>query len=230
MHRRVFLSGAACLATAGCSVKEIYASDEDIARYSYRHNGPKRITLYTMISTETGAGAHSSMMLNASQRVVFDPAGSVTHPRMPERRDVLYGFSPRIADVYARAHARNTYYVVIQELDISAAMAESIFDQIREIGPVQPAQCALSISSVLREQEGLEALPRTWFPKTLMSAFAEIPGVTERTLREADDDDKAIALAQLDIEIQDISKEAAAGAAAEDASGQLINLVRPVAR
>ena len=35
---------------------------------------------------------------------------------------------------------------------------------------------------------------------------------------------------QLDIEIQDISKEAAAGAAAEDASGQLINLVRPVAR
>ncbi|MGB1033402.1 MAG: hypothetical protein ACPG7W_00155 [Paracoccaceae bacterium] len=233
MHRRLFLGGAACLAVAGCSVDHVYAPDDVVSRTAYVHPGPKRVTLFTMINNETGAGAHSSIMINASQRVVFDPAGSVRHPRMPERNDVLYGITPRIADVYARAHARKTYHVVIQERVIPSDVAEAMFDSVRGIGPVYPARCTLSISTMLGTQPGFESIPRTWFPKKLMESFAELPGVKTRTLRENDDADKSLALADFDqVVIFDVSDEISAKAAAEagTAASELDSAVRPVAR
>ena len=58
-------------------------------------------------------------MINGSQRVIFDPAGTVRLSAVPERGDVLYGISPKVADFYARAHARETFHVVIQEIEVS---------------------------------------------------------------------------------------------------------------
>lgn len=100
------------------------ASAEVISSASYRHDGPAALTLYTMINNRSGAGAHSSVMINGSQRVIFDPAGTVRLSAVPERGDVLYGITPQVADFYARAHARETYHVVIQEIDVSPEVAE----------------------------------------------------------------------------------------------------------
>lgn len=38
-----------------------------------------RISLYTMVNNESGAGAHSALVINASQRVIFDPTGTFKH-------------------------------------------------------------------------------------------------------------------------------------------------------
>lgn len=74
------------------------ASAEVISSASYRHDGPAALTLYTMINNRSGAGAHSSVMINGSQRVIFDPAGTVRLSAVPERGDVLYGITPQVAD------------------------------------------------------------------------------------------------------------------------------------
>lgn len=200
MKRRIFLLGCAAASVAGCTVpnKDSSASDEVIARAAYRHDGPPALTLYTMVNNRTGAGAHTSLMINASQRVIFDPAGSVRHSRIPERGDVLYGITPMIEDIYVRAHARETYHAVIQHIDVPAAVAEKALRLAQSNGAVAQAQCAKVTSGLIAQLPGFEAIKVTWYPKKLSEQFGALPGVSTRELWEDDPDDKAIALAKFD--------------------------------
>src|SRR5690606_2620833 len=94
MNRRGFLalgSMAAVTGLAGCAVQKDLSSDEMIRNAVYHHGGQPRLTLFTMISNDTGSGAHTSLMINASQRVIFDPAGSFRNETIPVRGDVVYG-------------------------------------------------------------------------------------------------------------------------------------------
>src|SRR6056297_2014269 len=96
---------------SGCAATSPYASDERIAAVSYRDtSGPRTLTLLTMVNNRTGAGGHTSLMINGSQRVMFDPAGSFYHDAAPERNDVLYGFTPQMFQAYISAHARSTFH------------------------------------------------------------------------------------------------------------------------
>lgn len=85
------------LALIGC-IKETahYASDKMVRDVAYVHDGPSRISLYTMVNNESGAGAHSALVINASQRVIFDPAGTIKHDVFIEQDDVLYGMTPSV--------------------------------------------------------------------------------------------------------------------------------------
>ena len=74
---------------------------------------PPRISLYTMVNNESGAGAHSALVVNASQRVIFDPAGTIKHDVFIEQDYILYGATPSVLEFYTRAHARKTHHVVI---------------------------------------------------------------------------------------------------------------------
>ena len=56
-------------------------------------------------------------------------------------------------------------------------------------GAVAKAHCTDSITEILAGVPGFETLPQTMFPKKLMKAFAELPGVTERTITDDDADD-----------------------------------------
>ena len=60
------------LALTGC-IKETshYASDKMVRDVAYVHDGPPRISLYTMVNNDSGAGAHSALVINASQRVIL---------------------------------------------------------------------------------------------------------------------------------------------------------------
>ena len=62
------------LALTGC-IKETshYASDKMVRDVAYVHAVPPRIFLYTLVNNDSGAGAHSVLVINASQRVIFDP-------------------------------------------------------------------------------------------------------------------------------------------------------------
>lgn len=189
--RNVLLALVAALTLAGCAGQRVWAPDEDVARAAYRHDGPPRLTLFTMINNRTGAGAHTSLMINGSQRVIFDPAGSFKHETLPERNDVVFGITPPVADVYTRYHARKTYHVKVQELDVSPAVAEAAIRAVMAYGAVPAAQCSRSTSTVLAGLPGFESITPTWYPVKLADQFGRLPGVREEELYEYDSDDNS---------------------------------------
>ena len=187
--RLIALICAALLVLAGCSApQQPYASDAFVERVAYVHDGPPRLTLLTMINNSSGSGAHTSLMINGSQRVIFDPAGSFGHESIAERNDVVYGVTPKLADFYTRYHARATFHVKVQKLDVSPAVAERALQLAQGYGAVPQSQCALSTSSILAELFPGQ-IKRTWFPNQLAEEFGKLEGVTERSLREFDSDD-----------------------------------------
>jgi len=151
----------------------------------HRTGGPPALTLITVINNRTGSGGHAGLVVNGSQRVIFDPAGSFTHPQLPERNDVLFGISDRALDYYIDFHARETFHVVQQTLVVTPEQSELALRLVQEAGPVAPAQCSLSIAGVLRQLPGFEAFRGSIFPKQAMDEFATIPGV--KTERHFDD-------------------------------------------
>lgn len=196
--RSFLIAAAAALTLVGCATNTggvPDASPETVAQAAYRHDGPPAITLYTMVSNNSGAGAHSSIMINGSERVIFDPAGSVRHPDLPEREDVLYGVTPRIVEFYEKAHARETYHVLIQRIEVSPAVAEQALQLARTNGRVPQAFCASATSGLLSQLPGFEGIGRTFFPLGLAKQFAELPGVTESRVYDDDGDDKSAAIA-----------------------------------
>jgi len=180
----------AVFALAGCAAESVWAPDEAVTRAAYHHEGPPRLTLFTMLNNHSDAGAHTSLMINGSQRVIFDPAGSFKHETIPERNDVLYGITPPVADVYTRYHARKTYRVRIQRLDVSPELAERAMSLAKAAGPVPSAQCSLATSRILAELFPGQ-ISTSWLPRKTSEEFGAISGVTTEELYEYDDDDNS---------------------------------------
>ena len=185
---RLILALLAVLTLAACGAEPKWASDEDVARARYVHNGPPAITLFTVLSTRDGSGAHSGLMINASERIMFDPAGTWYHPRLPERNDVHFGMTPKMVDFYIDYHARETFDVIEQTIIVSPGVAELVAQRAKAYGAVPKAQCTNSISTILRGVPGFESLPATWYPARFMEAFATLPGVTSRKITDDDAD------------------------------------------
>ncbi len=203
--RRLALVGAALLALAGCGGEPVWAPDDVVARAAFRADVPPTVTLITMINNRSGAGGHSALMIDGSQRVLFDPAGSWHNPAIPERNDVLFGMSPPALDLYMDYHARETYHVVVQEVTVSPGVAESLIQQVQAYGAVPSAQCSLSISRILTNTPGFESIGSNWFPDRTMDRFEELPGVRTSRIYDDDSDDnlellQAQARAQFDAE------------------------------
>jgi hypothetical protein len=189
--RAVVLAACAAMMLSACAAEGVWAPDDEVSRATYRHDGPPRLTLYTMLNNNSGAGAHTALMVNGSQRVIFDPAGSFNTSRvLPERNDVLFGISPQVEDVYTRYHARETFRVKVQKLDVSPDVAQRTEQAVMAYGPVPQAMCASSTSNVLA-QIFPGRIKQTWSPKRLAEEFARLPGVSERVLREYDSDDNS---------------------------------------
>ncbi len=187
IFRRAFLALGLILGLAACGAEPVWAPDEAVARARYVEPGTPTITLYTMISNTSGAGGHSALMIDGEQRLIFDPAGTWHHPQAPERNDVFFGMGPQLHSFYMDYHARVTYHVVVQELDVTPEIAALLSREVLAAGPVPKAQCSLSISRILRDVPGWGHIGTSYFPRRTMEAFGEIPGV--RTSRVYDDDD-----------------------------------------
>jgi hypothetical protein len=169
-------------ALSGCAApQDPEATPQEIAARSYSAPGPKTITVITMINNQTGSGGHTALMINGSQKVIFDPAGSFRDPRVVERGDVIYGITPAWEQAYKAAHARSTYHVVLQEIAVSAEQAEAALGLAMSNGAVPKSYCAQSTTSLLRQVPGFDDITVTFFPKSLMEQIAARPGVqTER--------------------------------------------------
>lgn len=171
---------------AGCSEKGKESPNDAIASAVYLTQGPPKLTLMTMINNRTGAGAHSSLLVESTQTVLFDPAGSFQHERIPERGDVLYGMSPDWVEWYKSAHARETFHVVSQEFLVTPAQAARAMQLVEANGAVPSAFCASATSGILRQIPGFESIKPGFYPEKLMEQVGQLPGV--QTSRHYEDD------------------------------------------
>ena len=185
------------LALSACGAQEVWAPDDVVSRAIYREPGRSYLTLYTMKNVGSDSGAHSALLINADQRVMFDPAGSWQQSVMPERNDVLFGVSPRLEQLYVSFHARVTFYVIGQTIEVSPQVAQQAFNIAMVSGPVAQANCARVTSRILRQLPGFGSIRQTWGPNKLAEDFGKLPGVVTEEYRENDADDKTLAAAEI---------------------------------
>lgn len=182
------ISIAFLLLLAACAEPK-WASDDAIANARYVAEPPRSITLFTVVATRNGSGAHSGLLVNASEQVMFDPAGSWYHPNLPERNDVHFGVSPQMISFYIDYHARVTYDVIEQTVIVSPEVAEMVLNRVKNYGAVPKAQCSHSVSSILKGVPGFESITGTWFPNKLSKEFGKLPGATYQRFSDGDADD-----------------------------------------
>ena len=197
LSRRSVLIGLP-LTLAGCSGQAVWAPEDAVQSVRYRLPGPATLSLYTVRNNGDNQGAHTALMINASQRVIFDPAGTFGHPSIPERNDVVFGITPRVEEFYTSYHARASYHVIRQTVEVPPEVAEQALALALANGPVPKAMCARATSAILTQLPGFEHLPRGFFPENLMEAFQALPGVQAEFFYEDDDDDKELARAAYD--------------------------------
>jgi hypothetical protein len=201
-------------ALSGCVAQEVWAPDTVVSAANYRPTGPATLTLMTMVSNRNGSGGHTALMIDGATRVLFDPAGSWYHPMIPERNDVLYGMTPQFLQFYTDYHARETYHIVVQELEITPETAAQVIAAVEAHGAVPPARCSLSISRLLGDIPGFESISTNWFPIRTMDQFGALPGVRESRIYDTDADDN-LELLQAQARAE-LSRQLAQEAAARD--------------
>ncbi|MBZ0128984.1 MAG: hypothetical protein K8F59_07695 [Rhodobacteraceae bacterium] len=187
IRMRQLIPVLALLALAACSGKSVWAPDEAIAAAAYvAVDEPPSLTLVTVINNGNGSGGHSALVINAHQKVVFDPAGNFKTPQAPERNDLVYGMYPEMLAAYYGFHARKEWHVVTQRIVVTPEIAELAFQSAKNYGAVPSAYCASSVSAILSGIPGFEHITRSMSPKRLMRDFAELPGVTTDKIYEDD--------------------------------------------
>jgi hypothetical protein len=203
MWPRPVLALAVCAGLSACAAESVYAPDAAVSAATFVSDEPPSVTLYTVISNRSNAGAHTGLLINGSQRVMFDPAGSWSHPRLPERNDVLFGVNDRMVNYFIDYHARETYRVMEQKVFVSPQVAQLVMARALNYGAVPPAQCSRSTSSILSGVPGFESISSTWYPLKLSEQFAQLPGVTTRIITDEDaDDNHGVLLVQAAPEVQ----------------------------
>ncbi len=182
---RFLLALAAAFLLAGC---EIYtpADPAEIAAARYVSPEPPSVTLVSMVNAETGRSAHSALVINGSQRVLFDPAGTFTHPDLPRRGDVHYGITPRYLDYYERYHARFSHFVHSQKVYVSRETADRVMANAIAEGQTPKMFCASSVTNALRGVPPFTGVHYTLLPETTLEEFARIPGVEDSFVYESD--------------------------------------------
>ena len=185
LSRRALLAGLPIWLSA-CAHGGQLASNPDLMRYAYRHDGPPEITLLTVQSDQPGTGKHSALMVNASQRVIFDPAGSFAHENIAERADVILGVTPQIEELFIAYWARDGFHVVRQSVQVPPEVAARALALVLSRGPVGGGRCANAVSGVLHQVPGFEQITPVLLPGSVMAAFADLAGVVTTEVHAGD--------------------------------------------
>ncbi|MEI6097393.1 MAG: hypothetical protein WCS20_03645 [Alphaproteobacteria bacterium] len=185
---RLLTSLLAVLSLVACTRDHIMASDAEVARARYVDPNPASITLLTSFNTRTKAGVHSALLINGSQRVLYDPAGNWAHPAAPERNDLHYGMTPQFLALYADFQGTAPFELLQQTIFVTPEVADQVIRNSIAHGSANKAACTNAIGQILRPVPGFESLPRTLFPKRMSVAFGRLPGVQSRTITSLDGD------------------------------------------
>ncbi|WP_223423204.1 hypothetical protein [Tateyamaria pelophila] len=186
---RIIATLTLCAGLAGCAPAPVvsYASNERVQEVAYRAPGPATLTVMTMVNNRTGSGGHTAVMINGSQRVIFDPAGSFVNERVPEQQDVLFGVTPAVLAGYKSAHARSTFHIVSQTVEVTDEQAETALQLALSNGAVAQTYCTNAASGLLRQVPGFEDIKQTFYPTNLMEQISVRPGVVEDRYYEDDE-------------------------------------------
>jgi len=182
------------LTVSACAKEARWSSDEELAKVQYRAEGPAKLTLFTMINNRSNEGGHSGLMINGDQRVMFDPAGSWWHRTAPERNDVHYGMTPLMLKFYIDYHARETYRVVSQTVEVPPEVATQALQLAEARGAVPKAMCGSATSGILKQLPGFESVSQSLFPARIMESFGQLPGVETAVYYDDDADDNTAVL------------------------------------
>lgn len=166
---------------AGCGAERQAASQEPLAYTPYVAEGPATITLITSINGRSNSGAHSALVINGSERVLYDPAGSweLTGGVAPERGDMHYGMFPAALDNYIAFQANGIFYATQQTIVVPLAVADQAIAAAKAQGSTPKALCGNSVSTVLTKLPGFESLKVAYLPKAIAREFSKLPGVVE---------------------------------------------------
>jgi hypothetical protein len=175
----------AATALAGCEVYQP-ASHAEIEQARYVSPEPPSVTLLSMVNTRSGRSAHAGLLINGSEQVLYDPAGTFTHPDLPRRGDIHYGMTPRYVDYYERYHARFDYFVEAQKVPVSRATADQIIANAKARGQALKMTCALDVADVLRPVPQFKDVTKGFFPEGLRRDFQSMPGVEDSYVYETD--------------------------------------------
>lgn len=187
---RTFISIISLVVLMACEGSERnapIASSMEIQAAAYVSPLPNSITLLTMVKASGDFGEHSGILINASQQVLYDPAGTFRHSTSPNARDVNYGMHPAMVDYYKSYHARYGYYVVAQEIQVSPEIADLVFQRAIAQGETAKLRCGIAVSSVLNGLPMFADIPTTYYPGKIMDSFAEVPNVSTTYVYEDDD-------------------------------------------
>jgi hypothetical protein len=177
------------LTLSGCAAQSVWAPDDAVRAARYVHGGPPEIALVTSINDRNGEGAHSAIIINASERVIFDPAGNWDGLGSPERNDVRFGFTPLREAHYFQYQSFAQFHAVVQRITVSPEVAERALQLAKANGAVPPAFCTSATSGILAQLPGFQSLPSTMYPRKLMEAFATLPGVRTQIVYGSADPD-----------------------------------------
>jgi hypothetical protein len=183
--RQALLALVAALALGGCEVYQP-ASFAEIARARYVSPEPPSVTLMSMVNARSGRSAHAGLLINGSQQVLYDPAGTFTHPDLPRRGDIHYGMTPRYVDYYERYHARFDYFVEAQKVPVTRAEADQIIANAQAQGQSMKMTCGLDVADVLQPVPPFQSVHKSFFPEALREDFAAMPGVEDSYVYESD--------------------------------------------
>ncbi len=174
------------LFTAGCASNSGTALPAEISAAQVSVPAPASVSLITMVNAKSEFGEHSALLINGSQQIIYDPAGSFRHTELPRRDDVVYGITPRFADYYNSYHARFGYYVKVQTLEISVEQADAMIAAAQARGHVPKLFCATAITDVLNDFPQFADIPVSFFPGAIMKRVARIDAVDTVIIREND--------------------------------------------
>ena len=150
------------------------------------HDGPASVTLLTVKNVRSGTGDHAALLIEGSERVLYDPAGSFELANLARRNDVIFGITPDVEQVYLGYHARATHDVIVRTLPLRREDADALIALVEATPPARPGLCATRSSAALRTLPGLEGLSRSPFPRSLGQSFAAKSGVTNRRVAATD--------------------------------------------
>lgn len=164
----------------------------------YRSDEPPSISLMSMIAEKTDLSEHTGILINGSQRVLYDPAGSYWVKGRPRKDDIHYGMTDAWVKSYESFHARWGYYVTRMTKLVPLEVADQAIRLSQEKGETYETQCASSASWVLKQLPGFGEIRQTMWPNQIRLDFEKIPGITIATIREDDKGQNIVPAGQIE--------------------------------
>ncbi len=173
---------------SACGVAQLpWAPDERVQKAAFSDGGSSSITLMTVVANGSNSAGHSSLLIDGSQRVIYDPAGTWFNSEVPERADLLYGITPKMLQYYIDYHARDRFHVVMQTKQVSRETADQMIRLAIAKGSSMNGMCAQNTSHLLSQTSGFAGFPVGLWPKDGVKGMSAIPGVVTKKIYQTDE-------------------------------------------